>query len=399
MQRTDRNRSIPSNIISYLIIIAISVLLLYVGNKTATRGLFLFDDEYAQEVVKATVQEIESRDVESFYLDENTTIDNITIIFRANVVSGAYKGESVTAMQTIDSFAAGNAVEVNKGDKVLLIKSDVDEAEWYFSDYLRSDSLLIFGLLFVIALLIFGRKKGFNTILSLAFTCASIFLVFIPAILSGKNIYLWSILICVYSVLMTFLVVNGLSKKTFAASIGSLCGIAVTGLLTVIMDKVLSLTGLLDEESVYLTYLPTEHPIDLRAIIFAAIIIGAMGAIMDVAMSIASSLWEVHEESRSPSRKSIVRSGLNIGRDVLGTMANTLILAYIGSSLSVVLLLSVYSSSLLGLLNREMIVVEILQALVGSFGLLFTMPFTSLVCAMIYIRNREISPRSNSLNP
>lgn len=393
MQRSDSKRYTSYRIITYLIIVAVSALLLYVGNKAATQGLTLFDDEYAQEVVKATVEEIESRDVESFYLDENTTIDNISIVFRAKVKSGAYKGKTVAAMQTIDSFSVKNTVEVKQGDKILLIKSDLEEAEWYFSDFVRTDSLLIFGLLFILALLIFGRKKGFNTILSLVFTCAAIFWVFIPAILSGRNIYLWSILICVYSVLMTFLVVNGISKKTFAASIGSLCGIAVTGLLTVIMDRVLSLTGLLDEESIYLTYLPTENPVDLRAIIFAAIIIGAMGAIMDVAMSIASSLWEIREESQSPTYKSIIRSGLNIGRDVLGTMANTLILAYIGSSLSVVLLLSVYSTSLLGLLNREMIVVEILQALVGSFGLLFTMPFTSLICAFLYIRSKETPAR------
>jgi uncharacterized membrane protein len=155
------------------------------------------------------------------------------------------------------------------------------------------------------------------------------------------------------------------------------------------MDKVLELSGILDEDSVYLTYLPTENPIDLRAIIFAAILIGAMGAIMDVSMSIASSLWEIKEESASPTRGSLFKSGMNIGRDVLGTMANTLILAYIGSSLSVVLLLSVYSSSVLYLFNREMIVVEILQSLVGSFGLLFAMPLTSLVSAFLYTEKKD----------
>jgi uncharacterized membrane protein len=386
MRRPDRSRSNSTNIMSYIIIVVISALLLYIGNRVATRGLALFDDEYAEEILRAVVEEIEWRNVESFGLDENTTIDNISVAFRARLESGARKGEIVSAIQTLDSFIAGRVAEVRKGDKVLLIRSIDDEADWYFSDYLRSDSLLVFGLIFVLALLVFGRKKGFNTIVSIAFTCIAIFFVFVPAILSGKNIYLWSVIICVYSVLMTFLVVNGISKKTFAASIGSLCGIAVSGLLTVIMDRVLSLSGFVDEDSVYLTYLPTENPIDLRAIIFAAIVIGAMGAIMDVAMSIASSLWEIREESQAPTYRGIIRSGINIGRDVLGTMANTLILAYIGSSLSVVLLLSVYSSSLLGLMNREMIIVEILQALVGSFGLLFTMPFTSLICAALYVK-------------
>ena len=184
-------------------------------------------------------------------------------------------------------------------------------------EYVRSDKLIILAICFVLALFFYGRFKGVNTILSLAYTCGAVFFVFIPAILSGKNIYLWTILVCIYSVLTTYILVIGFTKKSVAAAIGCLSGILLTGLLTVVMDKVLELSGILDEDSVYLTYLPTENPIDLRAIIFAAILIGAMGAIMDVSMSIASSLWEIKEESASPTRGSLFKSGMNIGRDVI----------------------------------------------------------------------------------
>jgi uncharacterized membrane protein len=152
------------------------------------------------------------------------------------------------------------------------------------------------------------------------------------------------------------------------------------------MDKVLFLTGIVDEHSRYLSNLPLETPINLRAIIFAGIIIGAMGAIMDVAMSISSALWEVKEKAGKIKFETLFRSGLTIGRDIMGSMANTLILAYIGTSLSVVLLLSVYSDSLSSLFNMEMIAVEILQALAGSFGILFAMPLTAFFCAKIYLR-------------
>jgi uncharacterized membrane protein len=163
------------------------------------------------------------------------------------------------------------------------------------------------------------------------------------------------------------------------------------------MNKILALTGIVDEESIYLTFIETETPIDLKAIIFAAIIIGALGAIMDVAMSTASSLWEVRDKADSVSFEALFKSGMNIGRDVMGTMTNTLILAYIGSSLSVVLLLSVYSTSLLYLLNREMIVIEILQALIGSFGLLLTLPLTSFICAVIYVKDNKQKTRRDIL--
>ncbi|NLM61311.1 MAG: YibE/F family protein [Clostridiales bacterium] len=389
MERSKTSTHSARNISAYIAVIVVSVLLLVLGNRIAASNLNIFDEEYSEDVLKARVIEIESREVERFDLDETSSIETIRIVFRAKVLSGYLKGEVISATQTIDQFVLTNAREVSVGDKVLLILTDLENYQWHFMEYVRSDKIMILGASFIMALLIFGRKKGFNTILSLALTCGAIFLVFIPSILSGKNIYVWTSLICVYSVLSTYLIVNGFTKKTTAAIVGCLCGILLTSILTIFMDRVLSLTGVIDEDSVYLTYLPTEKPINLRAIIFAGIQIGALGAIMDVAMSISSSLWEVCEESSSPSFRSLFRSGLNIGRDVLGTMANTLILAYIGSSLAVVLLLSVYSSSVLYLFNREMIVVELLQALVGSFGLLFTMPFTSFVSALLYIGRKD----------
>jgi uncharacterized membrane protein len=180
--------------------------------------------------------------------------------------------------------------------------------------------------------------------------------------------------------------VIGISKKALTAAIGCIAGVAVTGIITIVMDRALWLTGLVDEHSRYLARLPVETPIDLRAITFAVITVGAMGAIMDVAMSISSALWEVKEKAGRIKFDALFRSGLTIGRDIMGTMANTLILAYIGCSLSVVLLLSVFSGSVLGLFNMEMIVVEILQALAGSFGILLTMPLTAFVCSVVYLK-------------
>ena len=155
------------------------------------------------------------------------------------------------------------------------------------------------------------------------------------------------------------------------------------------MDNIIKLTGYVDENSVYLVYLNEENPIDLKAIIFSSIIIGAIGAIMDVAVDISVALKEIADKVKDSSFHSIVKSGLTIGRDILGTMSTTLILAYIGSSLSVVLLLVAYNSSLTYLFNREMIVVEILQALVGSLGILFTIPLTSIICGILYTRNKD----------
>lgn len=398
MKKVKRNNSLENdktlNFFVYIATIIFSILFLFIGNKIATQNLTIFsNDDPNQTVIKARIEQITNRTSEEYSLGGSDMLENIKIMFKAKILNGAEKGETVIGIQSIDSLYSVAIPEVEQNDKILILnyaEEEQEEAEWHFLEFLRTDKLIIFAIIFVIALFLFGKMKGFNTILSLLFTCAAIFVVFIPSILSGKNIYISSIIICLYIIVMTYLIINGVNKKTFAATIGCFGGIIVSGVLTIIMDKVVRLTGYVDDESIYLTYISTEIPIDLKAIIFAAILIGAMGAIMDVSMSIASSLWEIKGESDSSCSFDVLfKSGMNIGRDIMGTMANTLILAYIGSSLSVVLILSAYSTSVMYLLNREMIVVEILQALIGSFGILFTMPLTSLICAVLYTKKNN----------
>jgi uncharacterized membrane protein len=213
--------------------------------------------------------------------------------------------------------------------------------------------------------------------------------VFIPSILTGKNIYISAIVVCVYSVVVTLFLLNGVNRKSIAAITGCFGGVIAAGLLTLFMNNALSLTGMVDSESIFLLYLPTENPIDLKAIIFAGIIIGAVGAIMDVAVSISSALWELKIQAPALTFRELFASGTNIGKDIMGSMTNTLVLAYIGSSLSVILLLIVGAHSFIDLLNRELVVIELLQAIVGSLGILLTMPLTALMCALLFTQKPE----------
>lgn len=377
------------NKITYILTIIISIFMIFIGNKIVTEDFKMLSDN-KEDIIKAKVISIEEREEDNYSLGETETIYQTKVRFKAKILSGKDKGKVILGQQNIDTLLAIQAEEIEIKDKILVGKNQdvTSNAEWVFLEYVRSDALAILCILFFIALILFGGIKGFNTIVSLSFTCLSIFMVFIPAILSGKNIYIWSILTCIFIIVMTLLIVNGASKKSLAAGIGCFSGIFMSGALTVIMDKIISLTGMIDDESMYLQMLNPENPINLKGIVFAGIIIGAIGAIMDVSMSISSALFEIYENSEATSFKELFKSGINIGRDIMGTMANTLILAYIGSSLSITLLLVAYNYSLIELLNREMIVVEILQSLVGSFGILLTIPLTSLVCAYLYT-NKE----------
>lgn len=386
MESNLTKKLINKNTYIYITTIIISILLLYIGNRFTTNNLDILKDVDGVEAQTASVIKIIKTSKTEYNLGGDIPNEGKDIVFSAKLLSGKDKDKQITAYQTIDPFIGASQKEVEPGDKVILYKLDNKDSEydWVMAEYLRTNVLLVLGIIFFILLLIFGRSKGFNTILSLIFTFAAIFAVFVPAVLQGFNIYIWSIITCLFIICMTLLIVYGPSKKSFSAGIGCIGGVLVSGILIAIMDKLLKLTGLVSEESLYLLRINTKHPIDLKAIVFAAILIGAIGAIMDVSMSIAASLAEIQEKLEYTPFSLLLKSGISIGKDIMGTMANTLILAYIGSSLSVVLLLVSYNSSLIELLNKEMIVVEILQSLIGSIGILFTMPLTSLVCSYLY---------------
>ncbi|MFV0497882.1 MAG: YibE/F family protein [Candidatus Fimivivens sp.] len=381
----------------YIGSIILSILYLFCGSKIAASNMPEFEHIYQDNCERAQVEGIISRQSAAQEVGGMQYGQGVNIVFGAKLLTGPQKGSLITVLQNCDPDSPYQLREVKTGDHVLVIENPEFQGEikWMVGEYVRTDTLLVFAVIFGVLLILFGRLKGFNTILSLSFTCLAIFAVFVPAILSGKNIYFWAILTCAFIIIMTLLIVNGANKKSLCSGIGCFCGILLSGALTLFSDNFLHLTGMLNEESLYLKFLIEGQTIDLKAIIFAAILIGAVGAIMDVAISLSSALYEIYEATPNCTPAAIMRSGMTIGRDIMGTMSNTLVLAYIGGSLSLTLLLIAYSSSWLGLLNREMIVVEILQALVGSFGLLLTIPMTSAVCASIYC----LSNKDDRANP
>ena len=378
------------NVVAYIITIILSILYIFIFNKIFCKDLNLFTNN---DVIKVKVMEIISIDSSEYQLGLNDVHEEKSIYFKGKIINGSNKGKVIDGVQKLNDIYAGNQEQVKVGNKVLLMKSqNIGDAQYLMTEYVRSDYLLILTVIFLLFLIIFGHKKGLNTILSLIFTCLAIFLVFIPSVLAGRSIYLWSIITCLFIILMTLLLINNLSKKTLCACLSCIVGVSLTALLTLLMSKIMSLTGILDEQSYYLQLMDTSKPFDLKAIIFAGIILGAVGAIMDVAVELSASLLEVYEKAKNEDKniKSLWNSGLNIGRDMMGTMSNTLVMAYIGNSISTTLLLLSYSGSLIELLNKEMIIVELLQILVGSFGLLLTIPFTSIICSLIYCKKNSM---------
>lgn len=360
----------------YIITIVLSAIFIFCGYKYNTREYSFLSGEQADSAYSGRITRIISDE-----RVEDDIIKGRVITFECLIGDKDMKGSTVTAVQNLDDLDQMPQPPVEEGDKVLLYKYEGDN--WQFSEFIRLDPLIVLCGVFFAMVLVFGGKKGVNTLVALVITCLAIFAVFVPAVLSGYNIYFWSLTVCAFVTVSSMIIINGLHKKTFVAIAGSFCGVVVSALLTLLMNRFLKMTGMLDDSYLYLSLLNPDRPINLNAAIFASIVIGALGAVMDIAMDIATSLYEMYSGSALKPRQ-LIKSGFEIGKDMMGTMTTTLILAYIGSSLAVTVLLVAYNASLTELLNKEMVIEEILQSLVGSVSIMVVLPFTTAVAALVY---------------
>ena len=377
--KTLRNfKETRNQVITILLISILSLVFIFKGASICKfESNSLIQDTYRAKVTKV----LDSENV----TDELGEIREKYVFFEMYIQSGYMKGETITGVQMMDYIYAVQPKEIEKGDKII-VSTDIDDNGkiiWLFVEYNRLGVLIMLGLIFFGIILYLGRTKGIGTILSLIYTTMAIFMMYIPGITKGMNIYALTTVISIFIILMSLTLINGFSKKTLCAILGNLGGVFLSALITFICSKILHLTGLVQQDYVFLTFLDT--PIDLKALVWGGIVIGALGAIMDVAMTIASSMNELSEKMRSKSFKNMFVSGMNIGKDAIGTMTNTLVLAYVGSSLAVIILIFANNKgNLLYIMNMEMIVTEILQALAGSLGILLCVPVTVFISAYLF---------------
>ena len=250
------------NAIVYALTIVFSLVYIILGNRIASRN-FYFGSVSTLEYSARVLRVVDIQEENYTLSGTDNQITNEIITFEAMVTSGSLKGITVTATQQRDSIIAVMPERVEAGDEIVLTyasDSELDEDGnvvengnyiWTFSNYNRLPALLWIGALFFLLLILFGKKKGINTIVSLIFTCLAIFVVFVPSILSGYNIYASSVITCIFIIVVTLLIVVGITRKGVCAAVGCAGGIAAAAIFTVAMSKILQLTGLTDEQLVH----------------------------------------------------------------------------------------------------------------------------------------------------
>lgn len=341
-------------------------------------------------LVKGRVIEVISEDEIIDPLSQQPTMNQILKVL---IISGKYKGKEVAVINYQTDNPVYN-IKVGDGDGVIVAlemdgtdKNKIKEA--YIADHLREDELYILLMIFVILILAIGWRKGAKALCALLLTLVLIWGVLLPGFLYGYSPIFLTAVIAIIATVVTILIVGGRSLKSITAICGTLGGVAVAGLLAFIVGKAAHLTGFGTEEAAMLLYIPQAAKLDIQGLLFAGIIIGALGASMDVSMSIASAAEEVKRVCPELKIWRLFQSGMNVGRDIMGTMANTLILAYTGSSLQLILIFMAYKESLLKIFNLDMIASEVVRALSGSIGMVMVIPLTSIIAAVLYGRSKK----------
>ncbi len=305
-------------------------------------------------------------------------------LLRVAITSGRYRGETVV----VEHFKSGHPVydvSVSAGDGVLLLLQ-VEGGRLgpvFIEAPLRQPQLVWLALGFILALVAAGGKKGLKAVLSLALMVLVVVKVLLPLLLKGFSPIPLTVLVAVVVSAVVLMAIGGPTRKTLVATIGTTGGVTAAGLLAMKVGAAARLTGLSAEEAQMLLFIPQGTDFDFRGLLFAGIIIGALGAVMDVGMSVASAMAELKRVDPAASPRQLFTSGMNVGRDVMGTMSNTLILAYTGGAIPLMLLFMAYDTPLTYIVNLDLIATEVVRALSGSIGLVLAIPITALAGAYV----------------
>ena len=312
------------------------------------------------------------------------------------ITNGEYKGEQHTILNTLMGHPLFD-IYLEEGRQVVLwgeVAPDGSLRQIYIQDYVRDTYLYYVLGLFILALLVVGGRKGLVTLVTLGVTIAAVSQILLPLLLQGYSPIPLTIAVAALITLVTLVGIGGFQRKTAAAVIGTVGGVLVAGILALVVGNWANLTGFSSEEAQMLLYME-GGPIDVRGLLFAGIIVGALGAVMDVAMTIAAASHEVYCANPAICIRDQIRAAMNVGRDVMGTMANTLILAYVGTALPLLLLFMGYETSFFAIINSDLVATEVIRALTGSIGLVAAIPLTALFAGVLTVRT---TPRDPDIN-
>ncbi len=353
-----------------LLVTAAFALFLYQYNQIERVGLY---DTEGKTFERARVVKI---------LKDNTTesgnqIGNQTVTLE--LLTGDYRGNTVEAVSS-SSYLYGAHCE--EGMRVIAEVNESNDSLYVtvFS-YDRTWMLYAIVLLFLITLCVIGGKQGFHSAVALVFTFVCIVFLFLPMIYRGISPILAAVVVAVLTTFVTMYLIGGISSKSVTSMIGTIAGVGISAILAVVFGKITQISGYNVSDIEQLEYVGLMTDVRIGELLYAGILISALGAVMDVAMSVASTINEIHFRNPDLSRKELFTSGIRVGKDMMGTMSNTLILAFTGSSINTLVFMYVYGYTATQITNMYSIGIEIIQGIASTMGVILTVPIVSVICA------------------
>jgi uncharacterized membrane protein len=279
------------------------------------------------------------------------------------------------------------ANKLDAGDRVVLNDAGDQvpgEARYSFADYQRTTPLLLLALLFAVAVVALGRLRGLLALAGLALSLLVLVAFVLPALLRGTSPVAVALTGASLIALIALYLAHGVNEHTTVALLGTMASLAITATLGTLFASGAHLTGLANEESINL--LAFAPSLDFRGLFLAAVIIGSLGVLDDVTITQVSAIGELRAVDPSLSAAELYRAGVRIGRDHIASTVNTLVLAYAAAALPLLLLFTQSGLGFSGILTSETVAVEVVQTLVGSIGLVASVPITTALAAYVTTR-------------
>jgi uncharacterized membrane protein len=309
--------------------------------------------------------------------DEPGVAQTECISATVELLSGPDEGDTFV----IDALSTPVAPFPETGRVLLSYAAEAEPGEQYaFADVERRNPLLLLAALFAVAVVALGRWTGLRALFGLGLSLLVVTAFVLPALLAGSDALLVALVGSAAVMFTVLYLAHGVRVQTSIAVLGTLASLLLTVLLAEVFVKVASLTGLGSDETSLIS--STVGTVDLRGLLLAGIVIGSLGVLDDVTVTQSSAVWELHLANPAASARELYRSGIRIGRDHIASTVNTLVLAYVGASLPLLVVYSLAGSQLQDVLTSEVVAQEVVRTLVGSIGLVAAVPLTTLLAAV-----------------
>ncbi len=359
-------------------IVLLIILLMSIFNVYAETDINIDNKKVAVKITKI---------LDSYETEDGIKFQNI----EGKILSGKDKGKIIAAEFCLESYDMIEVKSLEVGEKVVVMKDAEIGDKIIVVEKYRQDVIIILILIFMGLILCIGGKQGIKTLVSLGATLLTIVYILIPGIMNGMKAMPLTIACSIIITFITLILVGGFNKKTLVSILGTVGGVIIAGTLVIFFSKIGNITGMMNEEARLLLYASQEDNIDVQGLFFAGIILGTLGATMDITMSISSAMTEIMTKAKKISIKELLKSGYTVGKDAMGTMSNTLILAYVGESLILIILL-IYnnSSDPLALFNSDFLTSELLRSICGTIGMISAIPLTTLIFGLLSAKDEDI---------